>query len=207
MNAKSVAVLAVVLSYAPVMSAEANKFVGVLIGDPNHPRNFTNVESDFKTPPMRDSETLQIKFAKDLWIMDDPAKFVFNWVGVTFFLHILDGTEVNVLQLSTPDDIYKLFGGGIPAGSPITFSTPGTPLKQTVPDTSVVKVINFAPPVPTSGITITESITIPALTSHSMVPRARRLEVGITDGFVRLSVGIEDPEDLEKDILQALTAI
>ena len=42
--------------------------------------------------------------------------------------------------------------------------------------------------------------------THAATPEARRLEVGVTPGLVRLSVGIEDAEDLWKDIENALNA-
>lgn len=47
----------------------------------------------------------------------------------------------------------------------------------------------------------------PATMSHSSVPAARRREVGIPDNLVRLSVGIEDIEDLITDIDRALSAV
>jgi methionine-gamma-lyase len=43
-----------------------------------------------------------------------------------------------------------------------------------------------------------------ASTSHRAVPREQRLAIGITDGLVRLSVGIEAAEDLLRDLDQAL---
>jgi methionine-gamma-lyase len=43
-----------------------------------------------------------------------------------------------------------------------------------------------------------------ASTSHRAVPREQRLAVGITDGLVRLSVGVEAVEDLLADLDQAL---
>jgi methionine-gamma-lyase len=43
-----------------------------------------------------------------------------------------------------------------------------------------------------------------ASTSHRAVPRPQRLAIGITDGLVRLSVGIEAAEDLIADLEQAL---
>ncbi len=43
-----------------------------------------------------------------------------------------------------------------------------------------------------------------ASTSHRAVPREQRLAVGITDGLVRLSVGVEAAEDLSRDLEQAL---
>jgi methionine-gamma-lyase len=44
----------------------------------------------------------------------------------------------------------------------------------------------------------------PASMSHSSVPREHRLEYGITDGLIRLSVGIENIEDILEDFEQAL---
>jgi methionine-gamma-lyase len=44
----------------------------------------------------------------------------------------------------------------------------------------------------------------PASMSHSSVPRENRLEYGITDGLIRLSVGIENIEDILEDFTQAL---
>jgi methionine-gamma-lyase len=44
----------------------------------------------------------------------------------------------------------------------------------------------------------------PASMTHSGVPAAERAEAGITDGLVRYSVGIEEPEDLIADLAQAL---
>jgi methionine-gamma-lyase len=47
-------------------------------------------------------------------------------------------------------------------------------------------------------------IVHPASTSHRAVPREQREAIGITDGLVRLSVGIEAIEDLIQDLEQAL---
>jgi methionine-gamma-lyase len=44
----------------------------------------------------------------------------------------------------------------------------------------------------------------PASMSHSSVPREHRLEYGITDGLIRLSVGIENIQDILEDFDQAL---
>jgi len=54
---------------------------------------------------------------------------------------------------------------------------------------------------------VESSILSPALTSHALLsPEERQLQ-GITDGLLRLSVGIEEPEDLIADIQQAIAAI
>lgn len=42
--------------------------------------------------------------------------------------------------------------------------------------------------------------------THASVPDEQRKELGITDSLVRLSVGLEDTQDLIEDIHQALTA-
>lgn len=47
----------------------------------------------------------------------------------------------------------------------------------------------------------------PVTMTHGSVPPERRLELGITDGLVRLSCGIEDYNDLHDDIKQALEAM
>ena len=44
----------------------------------------------------------------------------------------------------------------------------------------------------------------PASTTHSKLAEEERQEVGITPGLIRISVGLEHPEDILNDILQAL---
>ncbi|MEW8970495.1 MAG: bifunctional cystathionine gamma-lyase/homocysteine desulfhydrase [Mesobacillus sp.] len=47
-------------------------------------------------------------------------------------------------------------------------------------------------------------ISVPAKMTHASIPAERRAELGITDGLIRISVGIEDAEDLIDDLKQAL---
>jgi cystathionine gamma-lyase/cystathionine beta-lyase/cystathionine gamma-lyase/homocysteine desulfhydrase len=47
----------------------------------------------------------------------------------------------------------------------------------------------------------------PASMTHASVPPEKRAELGITDGLVRISAGIEDLEDLLADVEQALAAV
>ena len=49
-------------------------------------------------------------------------------------------------------------------------------------------------------------VTHPASTTHSKLSVEDRLEVGITDGMVRLSIGLEHHEDIIEDLKQALEA-
>lgn len=44
----------------------------------------------------------------------------------------------------------------------------------------------------------------PALMTHASIPEEKRKEIGITDDLVRLSVGVEDADDLLEDLRQAL---
>jgi len=50
-------------------------------------------------------------------------------------------------------------------------------------------------------------ITHPATTTHQRLPAEQKVELGITPGLVRLSIGLEDPEDLLADLTQALAAV
>lgn len=49
-------------------------------------------------------------------------------------------------------------------------------------------------------------LSYPATMSHGSMPKAERLARGITDGLVRLSVGLESPEDLQEDLARAFAA-
>jgi cystathionine beta-lyase/cystathionine gamma-synthase len=50
-------------------------------------------------------------------------------------------------------------------------------------------------------------ISLPAVMTHASIPPDIRQQIGITDGLVRLSVGIEDAEDLIADLGQALSGV
>lgn len=47
----------------------------------------------------------------------------------------------------------------------------------------------------------------PATMTHASVPEGERRRLGITDGLLRLSVGLEDPEDLLADLAHALAGL
>jgi O-succinylhomoserine sulfhydrylase len=49
-------------------------------------------------------------------------------------------------------------------------------------------------------------VTHPATTTHQRLSEEERNRLGISQGYVRLSVGLEDPEDLTEDIERALAA-
>jgi cystathionine beta-lyase/cystathionine gamma-synthase len=66
-----------------------------------------------------------------------------------------------------------------------------------------LKFIPFAP----SLADVTTTISHPGTTSHRPFPPEEREKLGITDGLVRLSVGIEDVADILEDLDRALRAV
>jgi O-succinylhomoserine sulfhydrylase len=50
-------------------------------------------------------------------------------------------------------------------------------------------------------------ITHPATTTHQRLTPAQRAELGISDGLVRLSLGLEHPDDVVEDVMAALAAV
>ena len=55
--------------------------------------------------------------------------------------------------------------------------------------------------------TVDTLVSHPATMTHYGIPREERIKYGITDGLIRMSVGIENYEDLEADLAQALAKI
>lgn len=50
-------------------------------------------------------------------------------------------------------------------------------------------------------------ITHPASSSHRELPASRRQRLGVTEGLIRISVGIEHPDDIAEDIERALQSV
>jgi cystathionine beta-lyase/cystathionine gamma-synthase len=50
-------------------------------------------------------------------------------------------------------------------------------------------------------------VCIPVLTSHAMISAEQRQEMGVTEQLIRLSVGIENADDLIADLEQGLAAV
>ena len=47
----------------------------------------------------------------------------------------------------------------------------------------------------------------PASMTHASIPKADRMKIGLTDSLIRLSVGVEDADDLVEDLGKALGRI
>lgn len=50
-------------------------------------------------------------------------------------------------------------------------------------------------------------LSYPARMSHAAMPARERVQRGVTDGLLRLSVGLEDPDDLLEDLIQAIRGV
>ena len=47
----------------------------------------------------------------------------------------------------------------------------------------------------------------PASMTHFSIPTEERIQFGVTDGLIRLSIGLEDPEDIIQDLKQGLNTL
>jgi cystathionine beta-lyase/cystathionine gamma-synthase len=90
----------------------------------------------------------------------------------------------------------QLFGG---CGGVLSFELQGSPARA---DAFAARL--RIPTVAPSLGGVHSLLTRPATTSHAGLTREERLQLGIGDGLLRLSVGIESTEDLVDDLRQAL---
>ncbi len=85
-------------------------------------------------------------------------------------------------------------------GGMVSFTTKGADLKETFRIASSFKVFSLAESL--GGV---ESlINHPASMTHASIPKEEREKAGVVDSLLRLSVGVEDIEDLLADLKQAL---
>jgi cystathionine beta-lyase len=84
----------------------------------------------------------------------------------------------------------------------------GAVLSLRLPSRKVAKSFLQGLKLPLVGVSLGGVETIaswPVTMSHAAMPPAERLRRGITDGVVRISVGLEDLQDLQADLAQALS--
>ncbi len=87
-------------------------------------------------------------------------------------------------------------------GGMISFTVKGNSLENTVKLVSALRVFTLAESL--GGV---ESLAgHPASMTHASIPKEEREKTGIVDSLIRLSVGIEDIEDLKADLDQALNS-
>jgi O-succinylhomoserine sulfhydrylase len=88
-------------------------------------------------------------------------------------------------------------GGGV-----VTFEVPGGK-KSAFKIAKALKLIDIS----NNLGDVKSLLTHPATTTHQRMSKEARLEAGVTDGMLRISVGLEDPADLTDDLTQALAKI
>ena len=145
---------------------------------------------------MRSMETLSLRMHRAADNAEQVAKFLLREDKVA---------SVNYLGFLEPGDprhaVFQGEGGGR-ADSTFAFAVRGGET-EAFRFLDALQVIKLA--VSLGG---TESlISHPASTTHSGVPKATRDRLGVTDSLVRISIGIEDSDDLIADLDQALAAI
>ena len=119
------------------------------------------------------------------WLRDNPTIEKVYWPG----FEDPPGHDIAARQM---DD----FGGMI------AFEIKGNDLEQAKNLVAATRIFALAESL--GGV---ESlIEHPAAMTHASVPAEIRAELGISDGFVRLSVGVEDADDLIADLAQAIDA-
>ncbi len=87
---------------------------------------------------------------------------------------------------------------------------PGAVLSFRLPDENAVRLFTKHVQIPVFAVSLgaVESIlSYPAKMSHASMPPIERRKRGITDGLLRLSVGLENPDDLLKDFKNGFAAI
>jgi methionine-gamma-lyase len=144
---------------------------------------------------LRSLETLKIRMQASTQGAEQVVEFLSNHEKVI---------RIDYPGLLTPDNpqyqIYKKQCTG--AGSTFSFEVSGG-------EEAAFKVLDNLQLVKLAvSLGGTESLgQHPAAMTHSGVPQARREEIGITEGLIRISIGIEDPEDLIADLSHALALI
>jgi cystathionine gamma-synthase/methionine-gamma-lyase len=96
----------------------------------------------------------------------------------------------------------RLLGGGC-AGGMLSFEIAGAGQAEVF---RFMEALRLVVPAPTLGDVYTLTL-YPAHSSHRALTPAQRAEIGIAEGLVRLSVGIEEAEDIIADLDQALAVV
>ena len=135
-------------------------------------------------------ETLAIRVDKHCENATKVAEFLENNSNVNFvkypFLKSHPQYEIAEKQMKLGGNIVAFeVKGGIEAGRKFLNNIKMCSLSANLGDTRTI-------------------VTHPASTTHSRLSESDRLEVGITDGLVRCSVGLENVEDIIADLKQAL---
>ncbi len=137
-----------------------------------------------KTLPLRVRRQSESAARVATWLADHPAIAKVNYPGQSDL-----GAAANVFN----DEL---------RGGMVSFEVAGTGQAEIF---RFFQALRLCVPATTLGDVYT-LVLHPAMSSHRALTPEQRAEVGIADGLVRLSVGIEDVEDITADLDQALRA-
>lgn len=163
------------------------RMLRTLLGTPMDPFTSWLMLRSLETFPLRNRRANSNAAAVARFLRDHPKV-----AGVTYLGFLEEGTAARA--------VYDRQCGG--AGSTFSFDLYGGE-REAFAMLDALKVFRMA--VSLGG---TESLIChSATTTHYLVPPDIRREVGVNDGALRISVGIEHPDDLVADLGQALDAI
>ena len=157
---------------------DAMKYIGANLS----PWEAWLVNNGLKTLPLRMKKHCENAMALSTMLEDHPQVAKLNYLG----LKSHPDHELASQQMSDFGGMLTFeLKGGVEAGQ------------------SLMNRITMATMAPTLG-DVDTLIMHPASMSHRSVPREMRMANGITDGMIRVSVGIEGTEDLVSDFVKAL---
>ena len=144
---------------------------------------------------LKSLETFPLRMEKHLKNATEIARFLEGHAGVEKVLYpsLMSHPQHAIARKQ------MTFGGGVAGGAMIAFEVKGG--KESAFDfMNELQIIDIS-----NNLGDAKSlITHPATTTHSNINEAGQLDIGVTGGLVRLSVGIEDGLDLIEDLTQAL---
>jgi len=153
-----------------------------LLGATCNPWDAWLVNNGLKTLALRMQKHSENAMAVATFLQEHPQVSKVNYTGLS-----------NHVSYPVAARQMKMFGGML------SFEI-DAPLKQVL---AKLNKLQFCTMAPTLG-DVDTLVLHPATSSHLNVDRTQREAQGITDGLVRLSVGIEDAEDIINDLKQAL---
>lgn len=164
---------------------EVNKLLGANLA----PQEAWLAHRGLKTLPLRVERQCRNAAVVAEWLAAQPQVAKVNYPG-------LASHEQHALAAS-------LFGGESFGGAMISFDLARAGRAEVFRFMEALRLIQ---PATTLGDVYTLML-YPAMSSHRALDPETRRHIGIGDGLVRLSVGIEDPEDIILDLEQALRAL
>lgn len=112
-------------------------------------------------------------------------------------------------QRSLAERQMRDFDGDFAPGSMVYFELAGDP------DTAQARAIRLCDHIASNALSVTLAVSLgqirtlvehPSSMTHSAIPPAKQLEAGISPGGVRLSIGLEDADDIVRDLAAGLEA-